>query len=293
MMATIPATLRPVLAEAIDYAGLFPPSELSMAEAVSNYARYAREEDRWALGRFVVTCARLGECAGAAAPLVGDAPWRLSVLVRGPEECAALPAFNDRWSGSFCVDAAEGRASDAAQVRELVRACPAGIVLFVELPLDDRLDPCVHALRGSGAAAKIRMGGVTADAFPSPERVVHFLRACHAAQVPWKATAGLHHPVRGEYPLTYAPASPRATMHGYLNLMAAAAVIECGADDADAMAWLRLGAKDVRISPGDGLAGGGASLPVGALAAVRRRMAGFGSCSFREPLDDLATLGLA
>jgi hypothetical protein len=173
-------------------------------------------------------------------------------------------------------------------VQELVRQCPAGIALFVELTIDDHLSACVEALRGTGASAKIRMGGVTADAVPSPENVVCFLRACHRADVPWKATAGLHHPVRGVYPLTYAPDSPRATMHGYLNLMAAWAAMDRGGSDADAMRWLTLEGEDFRGWTGDTLVSPHASLSFGELAAARRRLAGFGSCSFREPLDDLA-----
>ena len=45
----------------IDYAGLFPPAALDMAEAARNYASYAQGEYAWVLGRFVVPAARLGE----------------------------------------------------------------------------------------------------------------------------------------------------------------------------------------------------------------------------------------
>ena len=41
---------------------------------------------------------------------------------------------------------------------------------------------------------------------------------------------GLHHPIRAERALTYAPDSPRATMHGFLNVFAAAAFAWHGMD---------------------------------------------------------------
>ena len=54
-------SLRALLEEVIDYAGLFPPSQLSMQEAVVNYAAYRSGELGWMLGRFVVPTARLDE----------------------------------------------------------------------------------------------------------------------------------------------------------------------------------------------------------------------------------------
>jgi hypothetical protein len=56
--------------------------------------------------------------------------------------------------------------------------------------------------RDAGAFAKARTGGVTPDLFPSPARLMDFLRAALDEEVRFKATAGLHHPLRGSYPLT-------------------------------------------------------------------------------------------
>ena len=64
------AVLRTLLAGVVDYAGLFPPAGLDMADAVANYARYRTCPDRWALGRFVVNASRLGcSHAGTTEPL--------------------------------------------------------------------------------------------------------------------------------------------------------------------------------------------------------------------------------
>ena len=46
-----------------------------------------------------------------------------------------------------------------------------------------------------------------------------------------KATAGLHHALRGDYRLTYEPDSARRTMHGFVNLVLAAALLLAGKID--------------------------------------------------------------
>ena len=75
-------SVKTLLAGAIDYAGLFPPSQLSMEEAVVNYAKYRGSEESWMLGRFVVPVARLDELKEAASQFVEreKEPWRVSAL---------------------------------------------------------------------------------------------------------------------------------------------------------------------------------------------------------------------
>ena len=58
-------------------------------------------------------------------------------------------------------------------------------------------------------------GGVTPVAFPAAHQVIDFIAACEREAVPFKATAGLHHAVRGDYRLTYEPESPVSTMYGF------------------------------------------------------------------------------
>lgn len=71
-------TIRFLLENLIDYAGLFPPAELTMAEAVRNYAAYRHSEHNWMLGRFIVPASRLQEFEQAAAscwPRDGEETW--------------------------------------------------------------------------------------------------------------------------------------------------------------------------------------------------------------------------
>lgn len=144
----------------------------------------------------------------------------------------------------------------------------------------------IPELAKHGLSAKIRTGGVTPDAIPHPDRVATFIRVCAMNAVPFKATAGLHHPVRCMHALTYEPDSPRATMHGFVNVFMAAAFPHdaervLAEDDPKAFrfeddaAWWRDHAVTTEH-----------------LEAVRREFAiSFGSCSFEEPIADLQELG--
>jgi hypothetical protein len=163
----------------------------------------------------------------------------------------------------------------------------------VELGMPPDLSAPLHALAARGARAKLRTGGVTPEAIPAPADVARFIVACARAGVAFKATAGLHHPVRSLRPLTYAPGSATATMHGFLNVFAAAAVAREGADLADVEAVIREEDASAFRFDENGLAVGGRRIPGESVADTRRTFAlGFGSCSFAEPVSDLEGLGL-
>jgi hypothetical protein len=290
------APLRTLLDGLIDYAGLFPPATLGMPEAVRNYAAYRAGPDRWALGRFVVPAERLPEFERAAESLAapGD-PWLLSVLVGANDagQVDAARAFNARQAGGgLWADVLEGRASTAEGVEALAAAARPDFTLYVEVPADPDPTPLIAAVGAAGARAKLRTGGVTADAFPGTAAVARFLAACARLAVPFKATAGLHHPIRASYPLTYAPDSPRGTMLGFLNVFLAAALLHAGGSGEDAAHLLEETRLDAFTFGAHGVRWDGYHFTLADLAESRRFAIGVGSCSFDEPLDGLAAAGL-
>ncbi len=220
--------LTALLRHAIDYAGLFPPAGLSMPEAVREYHAQRSGPDAWALGRFVLGVAQLGGFVAARAELPGDA-WPLAVIATGADDAAVIAGVAASQAHLLSVSAVEARGDSPAAIAALAPLARVTRELFVEVPLGASLYDVLSAVSSLGARAKIRTGGVTADAFPSPLQVARFLRACADCGLPFKATAGLHHLVRGEYPLTYEQGSPRATMFGFLNVFAAAAFARQGA----------------------------------------------------------------
>jgi hypothetical protein len=294
--------IRTLLAHVVDYAGLFPPAALPMERAVANYAAYLDGDDRWMLGRFIVPVARLAELEAAAGALdvlprlPGDA-WRLSALA-GADLAADVRAI-----GEFnCRHAAEGTAAAAVDTIELKASTPAEILAaadrippwlqaFVEIPIDRDPSPLVDALAQAGLRAKVRAGGVVPEAFPAVADLARFLAECVRAGVPFKATAGLHHPLRAEHPLTYEPGCARGTMFGFVNVFLAAALLRAGAPAAEAAALLE--ERDparFAITPA-AIAWRDHRLDAGALAEARTLAIGVGSCSFDEPGGDLRALG--
>ena len=289
------ATLRALLSELIDYAGLFPPAGLDMPRAVGNHASYLRADDAWALGRFVLPVGRLDEFAHAAEHLRGDVVWRLSAVI-GPDataDVALIHAFNARWRDRFVVDVAEVKAGDRQSITQVTDALAGVGTVYVELPIAEDPGALLEAVRARGARAKIRTGGVVPEAIPSALHVARFIARCAELALPFKATAGLHHPLRGHYALTYADGAPRATMFGFLNVFLAAALAQSGMVMETLVAMLderdvgALRVTDTAIEWRSHI------ISCEQIGRMRDSFAlAFGSCSFREPIDDLHQLGL-
>ncbi|MGQ0539188.1 MAG: hypothetical protein ACT4R6_09605 [Gemmatimonadaceae bacterium] len=292
--AAPPAATVALLAHAVDYAGLFPPASLDLAEAVREYAAQRSGNDAWALGRFVCDAMQLQACAAERrkAATLGD-PWPVSVLSTGDVAGDVnLIALVD--AGVLRVAAIEAKGPSVAAVMSLRPLLDAADELYVEVAPDERLNDCIAAVRAIGARAKIRTGGVTPDAFPSSDAVAAFMRACVAAGVAFKATAGLHHLIRGEYPLTYRHDSARGTMFGYLGVLSAAALARRGVPHAQVIAALEERSRSAFRADESALCWRDVCLTVDELGAARAdTIAGFGSCSFREPIAELADAGLA
>ena len=304
-----PASLRALLAGVIDYAGLFPPARLDISQAVQQYATYRERPEAWMLGRFVLPFARIDEFIDARRAIgrAGD-PWRLSALSAGvPGRPHWLPSPHvaeemHRFNADFAtlariesVEAAPGTAPGMGLVDEPTIAIPplGQIEVFVEMPSVEDPNPLIKQIGALGALAKIRTGGVTADAFPTASGVADFLRACARYRVGFKATAGLHHPIRGSYRLTYAIDAPVGPMFGFLNVFAAAAFARAGAEAEELVAILETShAGDFRFDS-ERLAWRHRSLSVCDLHETRVQFArSFGSCSFEEPVHDLRLLAL-
>ncbi|HXM40787.1 MAG TPA: hypothetical protein VN924_06015 [Bryobacteraceae bacterium] len=252
-MPRIPESLRALLANLIDYAGLYPPAGLALPAALENYETYMASPESWMLNRLVLPAAKLPE-AGLRTN------WRVTLVVEG--EPGPLPP--------------QVQTLETRMQRRL------SLPTYCETPVKDI----------QGAFAKLRTGGLTGESIPSSESIADFLSATASRRIAFKATAGLHHPIRSLRPLTYAADSPRATMHGFVNVFVAAVFAWQGANrdvlldvlnDPEAEAFQFL-AGELRWR--------GRGIPVAAVQSARRDFAhSFGSCSFAEPVADLRTLG--
>lgn len=286
---TTNTALYALLDSLIDYAGLFPPAGLDMRTAVANYARYKTGPHAWMLGRFIVPVARLDEFEAAWSTADEPTGWQLSALVADPTaEIPHVHEFNATYAGEMQIDAVELKASTVAQIKALP-----GLTGYVEVPSANDPTELIAEMKHENLRAKIRTGGVTADLFPQAPAIARFLRACAAVNLPFKATAGLHHPVRCVKPFTYEPQSPQGSMHGFLNLFLAAGFARKG------FAALFLEQLLLEEDPSafrfdaSGMQWRDASLSTDEMTDLRANFAiAFGSCSFDEPISDLQAIGL-
>ena len=299
--------VRVLLDSIVDYAGLFPPSAVDMATAVRSYAHYRASGNGWMLGRFVCpanSLKRFSEEADQYLPRdAGAIGWKLSVTGSGnvAADIAAIADFNERHRVCFdeygaIVDAYEVKAASVAEIEAIHGAVPNTLRTFIEVPVHNDPTPLLEAISRGGRRAKIRTGGVTPDAFPSSEHIARFLEACAHTGVTAKATAGLHHPLRGAHSLTYEVDSPSAVMYGYMNVFLAGALVANGAPRRDVVAMLdERNAANITFDETHCHWTGGThayKLERGFIAQMRDRgLISFGSCSFTEPVNETRALG--
>jgi acetoacetyl-CoA synthetase len=278
----------------VDYAGLFPPAKLPMSEAVAEYAARLEGPERALLGRFVVPVPRLDELADAAQASDGHALWQLSALVADDpvSDAAQIAEFHAAHAGWARVDAIEARVATPDDVTRVAEAfADTSIELWLEVAQPANAAGLLAAMRAVGAGAKVRTGAVVAEGFPAPEHLLTFIEACVTEGVRFKATAGLHHPLRGEYRLTYDDEPDFTVMYGYLNLLLATAVIRAKGARSDALEAL-LETDPASISAdAEHLRWRSFEVSLEAIAALRNEaFASFGSCSFAEPVEELGAL---
>ncbi len=283
-------SLRALLTGLIDYAGLFPPASVPMVEAVRNYAEYRRGEHAWMLGRFIVPVGRLAEFGEAGAELGQVAQWPLSVLASSAEDLQRLRELNAN-SGTLAIDAVELKTASAAEIRAARASVGPSVALYFETPLADMPD-LLPTMAEAEAYAKLRTGGITSEQIPNTTDVFDFLQSTIATGVPFKATAGLHHLLRSEQPLTYDAGVPRVTVHGFVNLFVAATVLYNRINDDDALAILNETDPAAFVFEDDEMRWRDrVTLATERIAEARRIALSFGSCSFVEPVADLRELG--
>ena len=310
-------SVRTLLNEIIDYAGLFPPAALGMSEAFDRFLGHLGGPDGWMMARFVCPASRLGELAPMVGRLRQDrAGLALSVLGRGGgttdgfssgviADLHDIVSFRAAVGSRALVDQFEVRlpkpAVDlepvtVAATEQLAAWLPTAVPFFEVSLLDGwraRLPEAVNAVghaRSTGCAAglKIRCGGLEPGAVPSPVSVAAAIASCRRRGIPLKATQGLHHPVRRFDP------DLETTVHGFLNVFVAGVLAYHHELAADALLdVLEAGETSAFTFDDDGLAFGDRRVTVDEIDDARLMFAvSFGSCSFDEPRGDLRGLGL-
>lgn len=313
----------------IDYAGLFPPADLSLENAIVSYETHRRGNEAWMLSRFIIPALRLGDLSPYGDSLfLEEYPWEFSILGKqtdtisefsvhlreAVEAMAKLHADYPRGVTTDLFEIALPREAVFADDQSLIieictqagaqfgddQALPA--VVFFEAYFEESWQKDVNNImeglqeynRQSDevneiqAGYKLRCGGVKKQAFPTVEQIAFVIRKAKECNITLKATAGLHHPIR-----LYAD-EVQTKMHGFFNLFGAALLnakhnlsqeqVEqiLRDEDADHFEFM-----DTEFRWQDW------SLSVGEIRQFREGvLTSFGSCSFKEPVEDLKNLEL-
>ncbi|GGT26634.1 hypothetical protein ACFFV7_33905 [Nonomuraea spiralis] len=245
--------------ELVDDAGLFPPTSLHMDEALDRNQRDLERGDDVLTHRFLCPTGRLDRLRAHA-----YRPRRIGLIVDTPQ----LPEFGD-----LPVDFVEIRLDDDESVADLARRLdlPAHVRLFVEVSPQKRITGVPD-----GVGLKVRCGGLKAEAFPAVEHLAAFIRSCVEGDIPFKATAGLHHAVRHFDPTL------GVDRHGFLNLLLAVCEAVEGRDPAPVLRTTDVGHL-VRLAE---------AVTEETAKRARRLLVSYGSCSTSTPIEDLRTLGV-
>lgn len=239
-----------MLERLIDHAALFPPASMSLPDALDEDRQARKSEYGWIVDRFVVPAAKLAE-------LPAERP-ALSVVLSSLDDVALLDGAADVEAVELVLPSARPLSADLVAAYSALR--PLDVETYFELVFDDGwrddVPAAIGAVAAIGGRVKLRCGGAFV---PSIEQIGLVVACCRDAGVPFKATAGLHHPMR------------RGEEHGFLNLLAAATA--------------PLGRIEEALAEEDGSA-------LELEEASREVFVSFGSCSWQEPVEGLQELGM-
>ncbi|MGH3343867.1 MAG: hypothetical protein ACRDPK_13545 [Carbonactinosporaceae bacterium] len=281
------AGVRALLRQLVDDAGLFPPGNLPMATALATHRANQAGPRSALLGRFLCPASRLGELRAHLHDRAGQ-PDRLRLGLIMNTGTGGLPAaiadsIEDRRVGLEAVEIPlppDADQSEAAHTTlHALSRVPSGVAVHVELPRVHGWRDALSLIAARGRGAKLRTGGLAPEAFPTEREVADFIRACVAEGAAFTCAADLRGAAR------HRDARTGREQHGFLNILVATCLAVRGAAVRELVATLADGdpaALAVRVKTVD----------AETAAVARRHFVSYGSCSFSEPVDDLAALGL-
>ena len=296
----------------IDYAGLFPPANLSLEAAINNYRNYLNSDDSWMLGPFVLPVSLLKEIDSYIHLFSDESPLTLSIVgtktssktecsIQFREDCHTISTFINHYGNKVKVEMLEIPLPPEVPSPDLLEEIANGAAKFnvhafceVQLTTDwkhhvtNTLDAIAshNVSKDSWIGVKLRTGGIKAGMFPSTEKVAFVLAASRDRNLPIKFTAGLHHPVR-----MYRD-EVKTQMHGFLNIfmsgmlaysqnLSIKGIEEILSDE---------NPNSFSVSKKDCMGWQDLSVTVKEIKELRKSILSFGSCSFDEPREELLEL---
>jgi len=299
-----------------------------MDDAMASHEASRTGPNGWMTGRFLCPASRLEELLERLPALPGE-PWRIGVILDGTagswaeanaRDLEAARSFQERAAPSARVEFLEAPLPLSLVEGKDPATVTGGVYGFVERVRSSGLrGPVASYLevpRGPGwlrevpataegiarvraawpgdpetclaLGMKIRCGGLVAEAFPSPEQVAAFVGACARFGVAFKATAGLHHPFR------HMDEETGFVQHGFVNLVGAAVLASSqGLPDGELGELVADDDPSNFLLSEEGFRWRSYEASTEDVERARKGLlVAYGSCSFAEPVEDLAALGV-
>jgi hypothetical protein len=302
----VSASLRALLNQSIDYAGMFPPCSLALEPALRNQANYARSPEAWMLNGFVLPVEKFDTASKLLSQFDSHHPLRVASL--GPKTAGRDAFLATLANAATAIRSFPKAATDLVSISHLemflpddvdsaslneARTIMGKLPVFLEAP-PERAEQTIALIARHNSdenmpifGYKLRTGGVTADAFPSSAQIANALVTAARNQLPIKFTAGLHHPIRQFRD------EVKAKMYGFLNVLGAAVLAAEHQWNAEQAARTLEDEDPCSFSfTGDFFAWRDWKIDTASLRRRRKLVRSFGSCSFDEPRDDLRALNL-
>ncbi len=322
-------SLKAFMSDMIDYAGLFPPAELSLDKAIYNYAAYREGAESWMLSRFIIPASKLERLDSYGEELFSEEqPFAFSVLGGGTRTVSefeeeveaaseACSSFRSRHGQRVTTEVLEMKlpreaalSGDAELVAGLLdkavdtlTAAPSGVrALFVEGLFEESWKKDMEAVAGGISAHNGRE-------CPEPYLGTGYKLRCggveahmfpSAEQVAFTLNRARKHDVPVKctaglhHPVRHYSAEVQARMHGFLNVFGGAMLAYAhDFSDDELLQVLSEEDPDHFVFTDQSFSWKDYSVPTETIRELREvALISYGSCSFDEPREDLQGLGL-
>jgi len=311
-------SLKNFAGKMIDYAGIFPPANLNLAQALNNYLFYRLSEYKWMLNKFIIPAKKLDDLSKILQDVKIDSPVPLSVICPGgdtlsefakniSDDIKKIEEFLSQNRDYANVDVLEVKlplevleqeeADDMLDLMisasgDLNSALGRDVPVFYEAELGEKYEETILkvvediASLDNKCGYKLRTGGTEALSFPSSDQIAFAIMTCAEFSVPMKFTAGLHHPIRhfNDKVNTY--------MHGFFNVFGAGILAyTSGLDETELIEVLNDEDPDEFMFDDKGFEWNEIEVTNEEIHEARTQLViSYGSCSFDEPVDDLKVM---
>jgi hypothetical protein len=312
-----------LLENIIDYAGLFPPAKLELNDAMAEFLKARKSHFNFICSKFVCPATQVQELKEQVASL-GEKGLKVSWLFQSQtsatkliqsiaqETQLLLPHLEN--SGLLTTSLEVPLNAEVLNERNLNVEIGEQVFKFSQelqtkfntQPIDICFEgtwdsnKAIHELARSlsqlektkpssvgTVAAKIRTGGLTSKQIPSLDNLSAAISIFHDFGIPFKATAGLHDPVR------HFDSTLNCWMHGFLNLFLSAMLYREGKIKFNQMVELLSETDTLNFSINSKeISWKEHSLSASEVFELRKFALSFGSCSIKEPLQGLQKIGV-